>query len=50
MAKVGILMRAPYIFSFHAHTSVALLSCTLIAMGAMAFFYLWHSDTGRSDI
>ena len=50
ITKVGILMRAPYIFSFHAHTLVALPLYTLITIGAMAFFYLWHSDTGRSDI
>ena len=38
MAKVGGLVHAACIFSFHAHTSVALPSCTLITMGAMAFF------------
>ena len=38
--KVGILMRAPYIFSFYAYTLVALPLYTLITIGAMAFFYL----------
>ena len=38
MAKVGILMRARCIFSFHAYMSVALPGCTLITIGAMVFF------------
>ena len=38
IAKVGGLVRAACIFSFYAHTSVALPSCTLITMGAMVFF------------